>query len=80
MSYVEIHDTFSEGMWRVRPEQYEAILHAWESRDRLIQFTTEDGADVTIRGGAIRAVVFCDDAAEAAVQARVAQEKLDGKR
>jgi hypothetical protein len=76
MSYVAIHDSHSDGQWHATADQYEAIMHAWESGAPRISFTTEDGADVTVRADAVHAVAFLSDAAIAAIADRRKQSDL----
>lgn len=75
MSFVAICERGTDGSeWRARPEQYEAILHAFESGRGVVQFTNMDGAEVTARVRDIVAVVFMTDDAIAARDARMAVE------
>jgi hypothetical protein len=76
MSYVAVHDSKSDGQWHCSADQYEAILHQWESGAARLTFTTEDGADVTVRADAVHAVVFMSDAAVEAIAARHERSKL----
>ncbi len=77
MSYVAIHDSKGDGQWHVSADQYEAILHAWESGVSRVSFATMDGADVTVRTDAIHAVVFMSDAAIESVNARHERDRLE---
>jgi hypothetical protein len=78
MSYVAISECSDGGSeWRAMPDQYEAILHAFERGDGVMTFTTVDGAEATVRVAMLVSVVFMTDAAIEIRAARVAREKLE---
>jgi hypothetical protein len=77
MSFVAVSECSDGGCeWRATPDQYEAILHAFERGDGTLTFTTIDGAEATVRVAMLVSVVFMSDAAIEARAARVDAEKL----
>jgi hypothetical protein len=79
VSHVSVTDMFSGGEWRAPVEYYEAILHAFEMRQPIVSFQTEDGADITLRVSSIVSVTYCSDATEQRIKERLSREKLNSE-
>jgi hypothetical protein len=77
MAHVNVYDlTQDDAVWEAPASQYERILHQLDAGAAWVDFETTDGVDVRLRADQVRAVTYASDAAEDAVQARLARQRM----